>query len=152
MSLFPSFSIIPRFYCTRPIVFKYCRAPKWDGSLNIKLTFSLLLSHPLSSPALNSRSRLGLRFSWAKYNTLAVSPLFPFSHLPNSRPVSHPDPIPRRGIKFRGPRHISYTDANPCHIPYTVSRVTMSLSNSMTESDNLITLGLNTVYLSEWSW
>ena len=34
----------------------------------------------------------------------------------------------------------------------TVSRVAMSLSNSMTESDNLITLGLNTVYLSEWSW
>ena len=32
---------------------------------------------------------------------------------------------------------------------YTVSRVAMSLSNSMTESDNLITPGLNTVYLSE---
>ena len=40
---------------------------------------------------------------------------------------------------------------NPCHIPYTVSRVAISLSNSMTESDNSITLGLNAVYLSEWS-
>jgi len=41
---------------------------------------------------------------------------------------------------------------NPCHIPYTVSWVAISLSNSMTELDNSITLGLNTVYLSDWSW
>jgi len=64
---------------------------------------------PLSSPALNSRSRLGLRFSRAKCNTLAVSPLFRFSSLPNSRPVSYPDPIPRCGIQFRGPWHVPYS-------------------------------------------
>jgi len=74
-----------------------------------QVTFSLLFSRPLSSPTLNSRSWLGLRFSRAKCNTLAVSPLFPFSHLRNFRPVSHPDPVPRHGIKFRGPRHVHYS-------------------------------------------
>jgi len=67
------------------------------------------ISRPLSSPALNSQSRLGLRFSWAKCNTLAVSPLFPFSLFLNSRPVSCPDPVPCRGIKFHRPWHALYS-------------------------------------------
>jgi len=46
--------------------------------------------------------------------------------------------------------HQSSSDAKSMSYSiYTVSQVTRSLSNSMTESDNLITLGLNTVYLSE---
>ena len=43
--------------------------------------------------------------------------------------------------------HRSSSDAKSMSYSiYTVSRVAMSLSNSMTESDNSITLGLNTVY------
>ena len=38
---------------------------------------------------------------------------------------------------------------NPCHIPYTVSQVAMSLSNSMTESDNFSWTEYN---VSEWFW
>jgi len=79
----------------------------WQSEYQVNLLASI--SCPLSSPTLNSRFQLGLQFLQAKCNTLAISPLFPFSPLPNSHPVPYPDPVPRHSIQFRRPQHTLYS-------------------------------------------